>query len=361
VIPSLGIGGTEKVLLQICQGLDRALFQPFVCALKSGGPTAEALSKISVPVQVFGSAPGFWKGALDSARLCIQLKKTILETAPDIVHTWLSRANVLGRLAAKSADVSTVISSLRVMEKEKNYHLWAERLTHPWCKIVTVNSTPLRTFAIKDIGIPEKKIVLIYNGIEIPPFTQKMLPTKPDGTYLIGSLGRLHAQKGMDLLLHAAKIVLKKFPRCRFLIGGEGPEKENLEALARTLEIQSHVTFPGLIKDSKDFLSQLDLFVLASRWEGMPNVILEAMSLQKPVVSTRVGGAIDLIDDGQDGMLVPPEEPDACAKAILALLDDSNLRRRISEAAFEKVKQKFALGPMIRAYQSLYESILQKN
>lgn len=355
ILPNLGVGGTEKIILSLCTGLDRATFQQAVISLKSGGRTAEDLAKANIPVELLNSADGFGAGILDLPRLYSVLKHKIKEYGPDIVHTWLTRANVIGRLAARAAGIDSVISSLRVMEAEKKYHLWSERLTHRFCRKVTVNSTLLKNFAAEEIGIPEEKLVLIFNGIETPSLSAA---TSNPGTHplKVGTMGRLHRQKGIDVFLKAAKIIIQNFPETKILVAGEGPERSSLEKLAEDLRIGNQVQFLG-VKNQTEFLSTLDIFVLASRWEGMPNAVMEAMALQKPVVLTTVAGATDLIEDHQQGLLVPPEDEIRCAEAIRELVQNPDLRRTLARQAFEKIEKEFSLKKMLEAYAKLYCSL----
>ncbi|MBI3012002.1 MAG: glycosyltransferase [Elusimicrobia bacterium] len=213
--------------------------------------------------------------------------------------------------------------------------------------------------------MPEEKVVLIPNGIRLDSlkvedtilrsFRKKWVQ---EGEWVLGAMGRLHRQKGIDIFLQAAKKIAEKVPRCRFLIAGDGPEKENLERLTRSLGLESQVTFCGWVKESLEFISLLDVFVLTSRWEGMPNVVLEAMALNKPVVSTNVGGAEDLIEDGKEGILIPSEDPDACSSAALKLYQDPVLKTKLSQNGSQKIRQRFGMDSMIRSYRSLYESLL---
>lgn len=347
------------MLLELCRGLDRRFFQNLVVALKSGDESIKELEKIPVTVKVLNSGNNFWSGAADVPRIYSELKRILADFSPDIVHTWLTRANVIGRLAAKSSGISKVVSGLRVMETEKRYHLWAEFLTHRWSKVVTVNCTALEKFAVQKIGIPKEKIVLIFNGIEVPQrdFQPERKQNHGKDEFVIGTMGRLHRQKGMDIFLNAAKMALAQVPGCRFLIAGEGPEKEALQSLARKLNIQSKLEFSGWARNPYEFISMLDIFVLASRWEGMPNVILEAMALSKPILATRVGGITDLIEDGQEGLLIEAESVTACAAGMLRLIQDPSLRQKLGQLAQKKAIEKFSLQRMVSSYQALYESL----
>ena len=356
VIPSLGVGGTEKILFELCRRMDPLKFRHSVVSLKSGGAALEALRGIPVPAIVLGCREGFWPGVFEVPRLLSDLGKVIRELSPDIIQTWLTRANVLGRLAARGSG-APVVSALRVMEAEKSYHLWAERLTSGLARVVTVNCPALKDFAVSRIGIPEAKVRLIPNGVEVPPpGGAGPAGRRGGGIRVIGTLGRLHRQKGMDIFLRAAGTVLGEFPDARFVLAGEGPERGNLEALARELGLSGSVEFPGL-EDSSRFFSRIDCFVLASRWEGMPNVLLEAMARQVPVAATAVGGAADLISGKDVGLLSPPEDPGALARSVARLMRDPDGAAGMALAARDRVRERFSMERMVRSYEELYASL----
>ena len=363
VIPSLGIGGTEKMLYELCRGLDAQRFKCGVVALKSGGAAGEKLSGLGVPVEVLGSPDGFVSGVLALPGLYARLKSSIRKSAPDIVHTWLTRANVLGRCAARAAGVPRVVSSLRVMEVEKGYHLLAERWTSRQADAITVNAAPLKDFAVQRIGLPEEKIHLISNGIDVSraPDTALVETYRKQwagpGRLLIGAVGRLHRQKGMDVLLEAAAHIVKAHPNAHFLIAGDGPERARLEAQAARLGIQASVTFCGWVKGSLEFISLLDIFALPSRWEGMPNAVMEAMLMGKPVIASRVSGVPELIQHETDGMIVRSEDVGALSQVLSRLINDAAFRAELGRAARQKISSQFDLKTMVTAYETLYQSL----
>lgn len=364
IIPNLGIGGTEKMVLELCRGLNRNSFYNRVIALKSGGQTAEELEKSGIPVNLLNSPDSFGMGLMDMPRVVRTVRENIIADSPDIVQTWLTRANVVGRIASKSAGHQRIISALRVMEIEKKYHIWAEKITHRYSKMITVNCTALKKFAVQRIGIPEEKIVYIPNGIDekrnpdqhtINIYKKKWISRN---AFIFGTVGRLHEQKGIDVFLKAAKMVLNQFPNSRFLIAGEGPAKSQLVQLTKHLGIESAVVFCGWAKESLEFISILDVFVLASRWEGMPNAVMEAMISKKPVIASTVGGVTDLIQSGTEGLLIESENVKQCSDAMIQLIQDSKLRGKIAESAYEKIKRDYSMDQMISSYKKLYESIV---
>ncbi len=372
IIPSLGLGGTEKILHHICTSreLKKQGISHVVLSLKGGGVTEQRIKNWgdkTIEVELLKSPEGLLGGIINFPYIYFQLRKKIQKIKPDIVHTWLSRANGMGRVACKDLNVK-VISSLRVMEQEKYYHLFVERWTSKWAHVITVNSKSLEEFAIQKIKISKEKIKLIPNGIatDITANINVVHSLKQRYPFLnglaVGTVCRLHYQKGVDIFLNAAKIVLQKCPEVKFLIAGDGPEKKNLERIADKLKITRSVEFCGWVPESFEFISLLKIFVLTSRWEGCSNVVLEAMSMQTPedrtpVVATNIGGIKDLIENEKEGLLISPESSDECAAAILRLIDDIGLRNSLTLNALYKVKREYSMETMIKAYQNLYQSL----
>ncbi len=363
LIPSLGIGGTEKILFELCRGLNASKFENHIVSLKSGGEAQKKISEIGVPVTLLNSPDGLISGILALPFVYAKLKTVMKGVAPDLIHTWLTRANVLGRLAARGAGFQRVVSSLRVMEVEKSYHRMAERWTGDLARSITVNSSALRDFAVNAIGLPEEKICLIRNGIDTARILDQNLVNSyrhqwaASGKFTVGAIGRFHRQKGVDVLLEAAQAILKAHPGAQFLIAGDGPEKNNLASQARRLGIGSSVTFCGWVKGAPEFLSILDLFVLPSRWEGMPNAVMEAMLAEKPVIATKVSGVPDLIKNEVDGLIVAPEDAAGLSQAINRLINDLEFGQELARAARQKIMSHFDLKNMISEYEKLYESI----
>jgi glycosyltransferase involved in cell wall biosynthesis len=171
---------------------------------------------------------------------------------------------------------------------------------------------------------------------------------------VLGTVARLDAVKGLDILLRAFARVLERLPEARLLVVGDGPEARALHDLARGLGLRDRVIFTGAIPAAARCLPALDLYVSASRREGLPLAVLEAMACGLAVVATRVTGHVDLIEDGMTGVLVPPEEPAALAAAAMALLQDPARRRAMGQAGRERVETRFVLARMVDQVGALY-------
>jgi glycosyltransferase involved in cell wall biosynthesis len=176
----------------------------------------------------------------------------------------------------------------------------------------------------------------------------------PPGAPVVGTVARLHRQKGIIYLLRAAPRILAAFPDARIAVVGEGPRGESLRREARRRGLESRFLFLGERQDAASILSLFDIFVLPSLWEGLPFVLVEASTLAKPIVATAVDGTPEVIADGKTGLLVPPGDPGALAEAVIRLLKDREEARRLGETARALVPPRFPLRRMVEQTQSLY-------
>ena len=199
---------------------------------------------------------------------------------------------------------------------------------------------------------------LIYNGINIEMENHtNPRPLKNEGSYMIGSVGRLTEQKGFSDLISATAIARKQIPNLKLILIGDGELRESLEAEAKKLQIEDCVIFTGKVNNVNDYLKHIDLFISSSLWEGLPTVIMEAMLAGVPVVATSIPGSIDMVKPGVNGWLASPGKPEHLAKVIVEALVHSEHRESYSRAAVETVKE-FSLEKIAEKYQALYREIM---
>jgi len=208
--------------------------------------------------------------------------------------------------------------------------------------------------------IPAWKVQVVHNGIPLAAFdrppnsalraTLSLATQRP----IVLTTARLGREKGHEYLLKAAALV----PEAMFVFVGEGPERASLEAQARELAIGNRIVFLGYREDIPDLLASCDLFILPSLCEGLPLSILEAMAASKPVIASAVGGNKEVIVHGETGLLVPPADPVALTGAILAILSDPALARRLATAGKARVQREFAAGTMVRHVTQVYDELL---
>jgi glycosyltransferase involved in cell wall biosynthesis len=260
-----------------------------------------------------------------------------------------------------------VISSIRTEEMERTYHLLLERFSSPLVSQYVAVSDHTKHFTIRRSKTKPEKIVTIYNGVDAHeyghnPRTSPSLIKSSLGINLkskvVGTVGRLRKEKGHGYLLQAFAHIARTMKDVTLLIVGEGEDSVRLKRLTDELGLKDHVIFSGLRDDVPDLLRVMDVFVLSSLWEGMPNALLEAMAAKKPVIATSVGGVPEVIVDGKTGLLVPPNDTQALSMALMSLLADENRRRGFGEAGYQRVVEHFSLAQTLARTERLYHEMM---
>lgn len=358
IIPTLDRSGAEKQLTLLAAGLPRPEFDVHVCALTRSGPLAADLEAAGVPMTLIGK-----RAKVDPAGF-LRLKRQIAALKPDLVHTWLFAANSYGRAAALAAGVRRIVAGERSVDPWKAWHelaidRWLARRTDR----IVVNSTGVRDFYVQH-GLPSEKFTLIPNGIG--PFTPSDLPRAellaelglPENARLIGAVGRLWPQKRIKDLIWAADLLKVIRDDVHLLIIGDGPLRRKLERFREQVRIEDKVHFLGHRNDVPRLLPHFDALWLASEYEGMPNVVMEAMAAGVPVVATDISGNRDLVVPGETGYLVPVGDRAAFARETRRLLEDAELARRLGEAGRRRMLAEFTVEQMVERHAKLYRELL---
>ena len=367
IITSSGIGGAERILYYTATGLDYNKYDISICSLKKKGEIAGDLEKQGIEVCCLhlGGRERFL-GWLSSIITLIWLFPYLIRIRPTIVHSFLFRANILARIAGYLTGVPIVISSVRVMGGEKRYFHYIEKITSFMVDHYVAVSESVKRYIIDKSKISAEKISVIYNGVNIKSqddlHEQNVrMPFKiEDEDRILMTVGRLHEQKGHYYLVKAISKVQKEFPKVKLLVIGEGEEENNLKKLVKSLDLTNEVIFIGLSSDIEEILPMAELFLLPSLWEGLPNVLLEAMAAGKPVIATEVGGVPELVIHGETGMLVPHKDSDALACAIADLLKNRLKARRMGETGRIRAEEHFSIQKMIEKTESLYQELLRE-
>jgi glycosyltransferase involved in cell wall biosynthesis len=367
VITGTGVGGAEKMLYHTIKGINPERYSAKLCSLKKKGEFACRLEEEGLEVYSLNMRDETTlAGWLDSLRALVLLVRYFMRERPTIVHSFLFRANILARIAGYLTGVPVIISSVRVMGGEQKWHHFIDRVTAFMADHVVAVSDGVKVHVMRNAPLPEHKVSTIYNGVVVgnnASFDASALMNDiglmADERILL-TAGRLHRQKGYDLLLQALSVVQKSFPGVKMLILGEGEEEKSLKKLAHSLELSEKVLFLGLRSDVDRLMQCSDIFVLSSRWEGFPNVLLEAMAAGKPVVATAVGGVQELVVDEVTGMLVPPQDETALADAIMLLLSDKERALAMGAAGRERVLQHFSMDSMLSKTEALYHELLAR-
>ena len=210
-------------------------------------------------------------------------------------------------------------------------------------------------------GIRRSRVTVIPNGVDVEQWKPVGKAPRPAGFpsegSVVGVVGRLSLDKDVETVIDALARLVGSFPGTTLVVVGEGPRRAALEKRAREAGMQERVRFLGYRADMREIYAALDLFVQSSRTEGMPNTILEAMAMGRPVVATAVGGVPEMIRDGQDGLLFPVGDAETLAARLKALLEDAELRRRLGEQARRRVEERFSFAARLRRLEDLYEEM----
>jgi glycosyltransferase involved in cell wall biosynthesis len=358
IIPTLDRSGAEKQLTLLAARLPRDEFEVHVCALTRGGPLAADLASHHVPLTVIGKR---WKA---DPTAYWRLRRHILDLQPDLVQTWLFAANAYGRAAALHAGVRCIVGGERCVDPWKRWHeLAIDRWLARRSARIVVNSSGVRDFYVA-AGIPPEKFTVIPNGIA--PAAPSSVSREelldelglPPGAHLVGAVGRLWPQKRINDLIWAADLLKVIRDDVHLLIIGEGPLRDRLERFRAQVRIEDRVHFLGARSDVPRLLPHFDALWLASGYEGLPNVVMEAMAAGVPPVVTDIPGNRDLVQHGQTGYLVPVADRAAFARWTQKLLDDPELARRLGRAARERMQSEFTVERMVERHAALYRELL---
>lgn len=352
------LAGAPRHLLSLVEHFDSKKFSLFVIC--PPGPLAGEIKglKKNIDLEI---VPMHSK--LDLAAIK-EIRANIRHIKPDLIHVHGTRAGSLGRLAAIGFKMPVVYTE----------HLWTKhyklpsRISHRMQLIglwfldmfTTLNiavSQAVKDFMVENqISRPEK-IVVIYNAIITPKKKAKIFAR--DKKIILGTVGTLNIQKGIQYLIAAMPLILKEFPETRLEIVGEGPYRRHLEKQIKKMKLAGAIQLTGFIKDIEEKLLDFDIYVQPSLSESFGLAILQAMAAGVPIVATNTGGIPEVVTTGKTGILVQPAKPEALAGGILTLLRDTRKAKEMGHLASEDVKIKFNLPDMVKETEKVYETLAE--
>lgn len=352
LIDRLAVAGTESQLVALIRRLDRRRVLPLLCLLDGEDELSRSLEP-DCPVLRLGvrgplARPGV---ALKMLRLAEFLRRHRVE----VLQMYFPDSTYVGAVAGLLAGVPH-----RVRARNNTGHWMTTahrrlgRLVGRLLTATVANGEASRRSIIADQGAVPGSVVVLENGVDLERFPEGRAWTPRAGRQLVGAVANLRAVKGLDVLVEAAARVVVAHPDAAFAVAGEGPERPVLERLIGELDLAGRFDLLGSMTEVPEFLSRLDVAVLSSRAEGMPNAVLEYMAAGRPIVATAVGDTPCLIEDEVHGLLVPPGDPGQLAGAIGRLLADPGLAARLGAAARRRAEERYSREAMVRRFEDFF-------
>jgi glycosyltransferase involved in cell wall biosynthesis len=358
VISSSGMYGAESVILNLARGL-RAVGHPCVLGAFANSRDPNLQLHERAIEEGIPSYPLPCKGRFDPTAIR-RIRDLARETGADIIHTHGYKADIYTRLAMLDYGAPLVSTCHNWLDEDWLTYLYGvvDRCvlrSFPW---VVAVSEEVRQRLLES-GVPQEQIRIIPNGIDLRPFTLERrtdpVDWSQDRPAVVGIVARLSAEKGVDLFLRAAAQVADTISYARFVVVGDGPDREELEALIDQLKLRPFVSMLGHRNDMPAQYASFDLLVSTSRKEGLPIAILEAMASGLPLVATAVGDVVNVVRNGETGILLPSGDPGALASAIVELLRDREKCRRLGSVARQLVESHYSAERMSNDYLETYK------
>ena len=294
MVNGFAVGGGEIKLLELIKLLNTEKYNITICSVGQGGPLQSEFEKLGHEVVVFPKKFSF------DFSLVTKVAQLMKDKEIDLVQTTLFYADVIGAYAAYLAKVPIVVSWEAVSHPYRARHLMAYKLAKRKIDMVVAVSDAIRHQVVEERGVEPEKATTIHYGIDLDKYSISNKLTRADigvreNDIVLGTVARYTDQKGHKYLIAAAPQIVEKFPNVRFVFVGDGPNRADMEKQIQQLGLQDHFLLLGFRDDVVDLLNIFDVFVLPSLYEGLPNVVLEAMACWKPVVATGVDGTVEAV------------------------------------------------------------------
>jgi glycosyltransferase involved in cell wall biosynthesis len=358
-------GGPDKTILNSPRFLDPLGYRMVCAYMHPPGDRGYAVieakaAKYGAPlVSIPDRGPWDWRVVTGLLDVCKREKVTIW-------HGHDYKTNALGLLLKRFWPmrlVTTVHGWVHHTTRTPFYYRIDQLCLPRYEKVICVSDDLLEVCLSS--GVHAKNLVLLENGIDAVEYTRRQSVVEaraklglPTEGFVIGAVGRLAAEKGFDILLRSVHALLGQGLDVRLAIVGEGGERANLERLAAELGIRDRMLLPGWQPDVRGYFEAMDLFALSSHREGLPNVLLEAMALEVPVVATRVNGVPRLVQDGRNGFLVEPGDLTGLTMALSGLLRNDALRELFRAAGRRTVETRYSFANRMQRLALLYDKML---
>ncbi|NFE74567.1 glycosyltransferase [Clostridium botulinum] len=351
---TMGLGGTEKVILQLCNNFKGKFKNIIVCS--NGGIHEKELKKLGIKHYKINDIEN--KNPINIAKTFISLMKIVNTEKIDVIHTHHRMAAFYVSLLRKFKNIGFIHTAHNTFTDKK----FLTNLVLRNANIVAVGKK-VKENLCQFYRLNSNKIKVIYNGIEKDTNVIKEIPEikkyKDKGYFIVGNIGRLSKQKGMEYYIEAIPNVLKNNNKVMFYIIGDGEDKEKLENLSETLGIKKNLIFLGYRNDVCNVIKQLDLVVLSSLWEGLPLTPIETFSEGKTIIATNIDGTPEIVEDGVNGLLIEVKNSISTSDNINKLCNDIELKKELEDNALKKYEEMFTIDSFIKNYKYYYKKVME--
>jgi len=360
LITSLEVGGAQHGLLLGLPRFNTDRYEHIICSLMNRIPMAEQFRESGIEVHSLGL------NRRTDLSVVVRLRRLMKKVRPDILHTYLLHANVLGRIVGRLVGIPVIIGSERTIGQAGPCGRLATKLSNPLTNAVEVNSElGARSIAI-DLGVPPDKIEVVRSGVDLKKFghstnraaVRSQMGLKK-GQHLVLYVGRLRAVKGIEYGLRAFAAAQSQLSSMHMALAGEGELLDHLKNIVRELNVSDHVTFLGVRNDLPDLLSGADSVLMPSLKEGFPRTAIEAMAAGKPIIATNVGGTSEAIIDGETGILIPAKNIEVMTSTLLRLVNDKDLQLKLGEAGRQRSTNNYSVNNYVTRLDELYRKLLK--
>lgn len=336
---TMKLGGTEKVVLQLCEILKPRVNKIIVCSC--GGVNTEVLDRMGIKHYEIPDIEA--KNFRTITSVYKEVKRIIKIEDINVIHTHHRMAAFYTRILSFTNKFTFINTSHNTFTDKRIF----TRFAYKKANLIACGEM-VKNNLVEQYGIPKSQVTVIHNAVESYDGTQVIIEElsnlKSQGYALVGNVGRLTEQKGMEYFLRSLPKVKEVCPKVKYVLVGEGEDREKLETLSLELGIAEDVIFLGYRKDIRNVMCQLDFIVLSSLWEGLPLTPIEAFSVGKTVIGTAVDGTVEIVNNEKDGFLVSPRNPDEIADRVIQLITAPERRKSFEIEAIKTYNKEFSFS-----------------
>lgn len=353
-------GGTSTVVLELLRGIDKERFDLYLAS-----PDGEMLAEFSKYAIETLILQGRDTPSFSSIKLLIDFIKS---RKISVVHSHLPAADIIGGIVANICGIPA-LSTIHALYyykggiKKRILSIFYRGAYYLHKSVIAVSNTVKKDIIFRTgLTVTSDKVTVIYNGVKEPidivqPVTIKGILHIGEKEQIVGMIGRMNRLKGFHILLNAIPMVLSRHPNTRFILIGDGEEKENLEKQAKDMRIADRLIFIGYTPDVYNYIQVMEVVVLSSLSEGFGLAVVEAMTLKKPVVASNIPAVAEIVNDNETGFLFAPGNSDELAERVLRLLNDPVLCKKMGDAGWRYYSERFLVQKMVSAYEKVYEDL----